>query len=114
MVALVNGQRIEFSSAEELAQCNAETIAELFYVDRAGVFAFAEENALDGGLGYTGYLAHLVGRYIVLLTKLPDAAGDNWATPASLATTKGRMATLPSTRSKPRPCGSSSVCSSRG
>ena len=78
MVALVNGQRIEFGSAEELSQCNAETIAELLYVDRAGVLAFAEKNALDGGLGHTRYLTHLVGRYIVLLTKLPNAAGDNF------------------------------------
>ena len=74
----INSQRIEFGSAEELAQCNAETIAELLYVDRAGVLAFTEENALDGGLRHTGYLAHLVGRYVVLLTKLPDAVGDNF------------------------------------
>ena len=78
VVTFINGQRIEFGSAEELAQCNAETIAELLYVDRAGVLAFTEENALDGGLRHTGYLAHLVGRYVVLLTKLPDAVGDNF------------------------------------
>ena len=74
MVTFINGQRIEFGSAEELSQRNTETVAEFLYVDRAGILAFAEKNALDGGLGNTGYFAHLVGRYIVLLTKLLDSS----------------------------------------
>ena len=78
VTTLVNSKRIEFGSAEELSQRNTETIAELLYVDRAGVLAFAEKNALDGGLGNTGYFAHLVGRYIILLAKLADADGDNF------------------------------------
>ena len=77
VVTFINGQCIEFGSAEELSQRNTETVAEFLYVDCAGILAFAEKNALDGGLGNTGYFAHLVGRYIVLLTKLLDSSGDN-------------------------------------
>ena len=56
----------------------AETVTELLYVDCTWVLAFTEKNALDRGLGHTGYLAHPVWRYIILPAKLADAVGDNF------------------------------------
>jgi len=77
VTTLVNGQRIEFGSAEELSQCDAEAVAQSLNSYRTGVLALAEEYALDGGLRYARDFAQFVWRDALFTAKLSYAMGNS-------------------------------------